>query len=60
MGIIKLSKTKSQNIRKLYFEGGLTHEIIAKKYKVSRGHITKIINNQRWDKNKYRNDDDTI
>ena len=53
MSIIKLSKTKSRNIRKLYFEDGLTHEVIAKKYKVSRGHITKIINNQRWDKNKY-------
>lgn len=53
MSIIKLSKCKSQNIRKLYFVDGLTHEVIAKKYKVSRGHITKIINNQRWDKNKY-------
>lgn len=57
MSIIKLSKCKSRNIRKLYFEDGLTHEIIAKKYKVSRGHITKIINNQRWNTEKYTDDE---
>ena len=39
---IKLSFPQVRNIKKLLLEGQLTHAQIAKKYGVSRGHITKI------------------
>lgn len=39
---IKLTFTQVRHIKKLLLEGQLTHAQIAKKYGVSRGHITKI------------------
>jgi Trp operon repressor len=39
---IKLSFTQVRNIKKLLLQGSLTHAQIAKRYGVSRGHITKI------------------
>lgn len=39
---IKLSFAQVRKIKALLQQGGLTHEQIAKKYGVSRGHITKI------------------
>ncbi len=42
MPLIKLSFPQVRNIKKLLLEGQLTHAQIAKKYGVSRAHITKI------------------
>jgi Mor family transcriptional regulator len=53
MSKIKLSVEKVRNIRKLYATGNWTHLMISKKYKVSRGHITKVINKMRWDEKNY-------
>jgi len=53
MSIIKLSKVKAVHIRELYEKGGWTHLSLSKKYKVSRGHITKIINQYRWAEKNY-------
>lgn len=53
MGQIKLSIEKVRNIRKLYQTGNWTHEMLSKRYKCSRGHVTKIINQIRWSENKY-------
>jgi len=39
---IKLSFPQVRHIKKLLLEGQLTHAQIAKKYGVSRAHITKI------------------
>ena len=39
---IKLTFTQVRNIKKLLLQGDMTHAQIAKKYGVSRGHITKI------------------
>lgn len=39
---IKLSFTQVRNIKKLLLQGSMTHAQIAKRYGVSRGHITKI------------------
>jgi Mor family transcriptional regulator len=55
MATIKLSPAKVNNIRKLYQTGLFTHEQLSKKYNVSRGHITKIINQKRWNSNNYPN-----
>lgn len=53
MGKIKLSVPKVRNIRKLYKTGNWTHLMLSKRYKVSRGHITKVINKMRWDDKHY-------
>jgi hypothetical protein len=53
MGTIKLTITKVRNIRNLYRSGNFNHQQLADKFKVSRGHITKVINNKRWDSTKY-------
>ena len=53
MGAIKLSVEKVRNIRKLLATGNYTHLSISIKYKVSRGHITKIANQMRWDEKIY-------
>jgi Mor family transcriptional regulator len=53
MGQIKLSIEKVRNIRKLYQTGNWTHEMLSKRYKCSRGHVTKIINQMRWSETKY-------
>ena len=53
MGQIKLSIEKVRNIRKLYQTGNWTHEMLSKRYKCSRGHVTKVINQMRWDESKY-------
>jgi hypothetical protein len=53
MATIKLSVEKVRNIRKLLATGNYTHLLISKKYKVSRGHITKIANKMRWKEKDY-------
>jgi hypothetical protein len=53
MATIKLSVEKVRNIRKLLSTGNYTHLLISKKYKVSRGHITKIANKMRWKETDY-------
>jgi len=53
MGTIKLSVEKVRNIRKLLATGNYTHLSLSIRYKVSRGHITKIANQMRWDEKKY-------
>jgi len=53
MATIKLSVEKVRNIRKLLSTGNYTHLSLSKKYKVSRGHITKIANQMRWDEKNY-------
>jgi Mor family transcriptional regulator len=53
MSKIKLSVEKVRNIRKLYSTGNWTHLGLSKRYKVSRGHITKVINKMRWDEKNY-------
>jgi NifB/MoaA-like Fe-S oxidoreductase len=53
MSKIKLSVEKVRNIRRLYKTGFWTHLMISKRYKVSRGHITKVINKMRWDEKNY-------
>ena len=53
MATIKLSVEKVRNIRKLYSTGNWTHLRLSKRYKVSRGHITKVINKMRWDEKNY-------
>jgi hypothetical protein len=53
MGAIKLSVEKVRNIRKLLATGNYTHKTISIKYRVSRGHITKIANKMRWDEKNY-------
>lgn len=53
MGAIKLSVEKVRNIRKLLATGNYTHLSISIRYKVSRGHITKIANKMRWDEKNY-------
>jgi len=53
MGAIKLSVEKVRNIRMLLATGNYTHLSLSKRYKVSRGHITKIANKMRWDENNY-------
>jgi len=53
MATIKMTVTKVRNIRNLYRTGNWTHEQLAKRYDCTRGHITKIINNKRWDETKY-------
>lgn len=53
MATIKLSIEKVRNIRKLLSTGNYTHLSLSKKYKVSRGHITKIANQMRWDEKNY-------
>jgi hypothetical protein len=53
MGAIKLSVEKVRNIRKLLKTGNYTHLSLSKRYKVSRGHITKIANKMRWDEKNY-------
>jgi len=53
MSIIKLSVEKVRNIRKLYATGNWTHKMLSVRYKCSRGHITKIVNQMRWDKKNY-------
>jgi len=53
MGAIKLSVEKVRNIRKLLKTGNHTHLSLSKRYKVSRGHITKIANKMRWDEKNY-------
>ena len=53
MGAIKLSVEKVRNIRKLLATGNYTHLSLSIRYKVSRGHITKIANQMRWDEKNY-------
>jgi hypothetical protein len=53
MGAIKLSVEKVRNIRKLLKTGNWTHLSLSKRYKVSRGHITKIANKMRWNEKNY-------
>jgi hypothetical protein len=53
MGAIKLSVEKVRNIRKLLATGNYTHLSLSIRYKVSRGHITKIANQMRWDERNY-------
>jgi hypothetical protein len=53
MATIKLSVEKVRNIRKLLATGNYTHKTISIKYRVSRGHITKIANQMRWDEKNY-------
>jgi hypothetical protein len=53
MGAIKLSVEKVRNIRKLLATGNHTHLSLSIRYKVSRGHITKIANQMRWDERNY-------
>jgi hypothetical protein len=53
MATIKLSVEKVRNIRKLLATGNYTHLSLSIRYKVSRGHITKIANQMRWDEKKY-------
>ena len=53
MATIKLTITKVRNIRNLYRSGGWTHLKLSIKYKVSRGHITKVINDKRWTTKNY-------
>jgi hypothetical protein len=53
MGAIKLSVEKVRNIRKLLATGNHTHLSLSIRYKVSRGHITKIANKMRWDERNY-------
>jgi hypothetical protein len=53
MGAIKLSVEKVRNIRKLLATGNYTHLSLSIRYKVSRGHITKIANKMRWDEKNY-------
>jgi len=53
MGAIKLSVEKVRNIRMLLATGNYTHLSLSKRYKVSRGHITKIANKMRWDEKNY-------
>jgi hypothetical protein len=53
MATIKLSVEKVRNIRKLLATGNYSHKTISIKYRVSRGHITKIANQMRWDEKKY-------
>lgn len=53
MGAIKLSVEKVRNIRKLLATGNHTHLSLSIRYKVSRGHITKIANQMRWDEKNY-------
>lgn len=53
MGKIKLTIPKVRNIRKLYKTGNWTHLMLSKRYGVSRGHITKVINKMRWDEKNY-------
>jgi hypothetical protein len=53
MATIKLSVEKVRNIRKLLSTGNYTHLSLSKRYKVSRGHITKIANQMRWDEKNY-------
>jgi hypothetical protein len=53
MGAIKLSVEKVRNIRKLYATGNWTHKMLSVRYKCSRGHITKVINQMRWDEKNY-------
>jgi Trp operon repressor len=53
MATIKLSVEKVRNIRKLLATGNYSHLTISKKYKVSRGHITKIANKMRWKEKDY-------
>jgi len=53
MATIKLSVEKVRNIRKLLKTGEWTHLMLSKRYHVSRGHITKIANQMRWDERNY-------
>jgi Mor family transcriptional regulator len=53
MSKIKLTPAKVNNIRNLYRSGNWTHEELSKRYNCSRGHITKVINNKRWNENDY-------
>ena len=53
MAAIKLSVEKVRNIRNLYKTGNWTHLSLSKRYKVSRGHITKVINKMRWEEKNY-------
>ena len=53
MGAIKLSVEKVRNSRQLFATGNYTHLSISIKYKVSRGHITKIANKMRWHEKNY-------
>ena len=53
MGAIKLSVEKVRNIRKLLATGNYTHLSLSKIFFVSRGHITKIANQMRWDEKIY-------
>ena len=53
MAAIKLSVEKVRNIRNLYRTGNWTHLSLSKRYKVTRGHITKIINKMRWEEKNY-------
>jgi hypothetical protein len=53
MATIKLSVEKVRNIRKLLKTGEWTHLMLSKRYQVSRGHITKIANQMRWDERNY-------
>jgi hypothetical protein len=53
MSCIKLSPEKVRNIRKLLSTGVYTHAQLAKRYNVSRGHITKISNQKRWNEIQY-------
>jgi hypothetical protein len=53
MATIKLSVEKVRNIRKLYATGNWTHKMLSVRYKCSRGHITKVINQMRWKEQDY-------
>ena len=53
MKYIKLSVEKVRNIRKLLATGKNTHLSLSKIFFVSRGHITKIANQMRWDEKIY-------
>lgn len=53
MATIKMTLAKVRNIRNLYRTGNWTHKQLAERYNCSRGHITKIVNQKRWDETKY-------
>lgn len=46
--MVKLCKHQVSHIKRLLEDTDLTHQEIANMFNVTRGHITKIKNNKRW------------
>jgi predicted XRE-type DNA-binding protein len=59
--MVKLDKWDIRAILLLLHTGNFTHKEIADKFKVTRGHVTKIANKRRWSKvNEFQRDIEII